>query len=520
MTADNSVKSNNLIPRLPSPAGSATGGQARPPVIAVVGHIDHGKSTLLDYIRKSNVVATEKGGITQHVSAYEVSHPTENGGSRTITFLDTPGHEAFQAMRSRGASISDIAILVVSAEEGVKPQTLEAVKSIKEAQIPFVVAINKIDRPNSNPDRVKQELGEHEVYVESYGGNVPSANISAKTGEGVSDLLDLLLLVADMADLKGELAKPASGLLLESKLDPQVGPVLTVVIKDGSLQKGDFMVVGNELAKIKKIENFLGQDIDKASFSSPVRIFGFSKVPEAGQGFETFNDKKIAETYLEEKSVVVTKDAKCEDETNNLDLLCLPLVIKSDSHGTLEAVLHEIAKIKDDRVRFKIVDTGVGTITDTDLKILIGSKEALVAGFNVKIDRSAQDLAERHNVTIKTFDIIYKLAEWLAEEVVNRRPKLTEEVIVAKIKILKIFSQNKDKQVLGGSVQQGTLKKGALVKIWRREAEIGKGKVVELQAQKVACAEVAEGEQFGAIIESKNSIAEGDKLEAVEFITR
>ncbi len=505
MPAEPTPQSNTLTPR--------------PPVIAVVGHIDHGKSTLLDYIRKSNVVAGEKGGITQHVSAYEVVHPTEKGESRTITFLDTPGHEAFQAMRSRGASISDIAILVVSAEEGVKPQTLEAIKSIKEAGIPFVVAINKIDRPNANPDRVKQELGENEVYLESYGGTVPSANISAKTGEGIDDLLDLLLLVADLGELTGNKNTPATGFVLEAKLDPQVGPVLTAIVKDGTVKKGDIMVVGNMLAKIKKMENFLGQDLPEASFSSPVRILGFSQVPPAGQSFQIFADKKSAEKYLETQIAAPMENVVADKPENIADSLALPLVIKSDSQGTLEAVLHEIAKIKDDRVCFKIVATGVGTITDTDLKILMGSTQALVAGFNVKVDHSAQDLAERHGVTIQTFDIIYKLAEWLTAEVAARRPKLTEEVVAAKIKIIKIFSQTKDKQVLGGSVQQGILKKGAFVKIWRREAEIGKGKVVELQAQKVACTEVREGEQFGAMIESKNAIAEGDKLEAIEYIT-
>ncbi|OHA58546.1 MAG: translation initiation factor IF-2 [Candidatus Vogelbacteria bacterium RIFOXYD1_FULL_44_32] len=507
MTADKTVKSNNLTPR--------------PPVVAVVGHIDHGKSTLLDYIRQSNVVATEKGGITQHVSAYEVVHKSDDGKLRAITFLDTPGHEAFQAMRSRGANISDIAILVVSAEEGVKPQTLEALKSIKTAGVPFVVAINKIDRPNANPDRIKQELGENEIYVESYGGTVPSVNISAKTGEGVNDLLDLLLLVADLGELVGDKSAPATGFILESKLDPKVGPILTAIIKDGSLKTGDLMVVDQQLAKIKKMENFLGQNLTEASFSSPVRIFGFSEVPAAGQTFNTFTDKKSAENYLDQvNSNLATENCETDETDIHSEILCLPLVLKSDSHGTLEAVRHEITKIKDERVRFKIINTGVGTITDTDLKILIGSSQPLVAGFNVKIDRSAQDLADRHGVIIKTFDIIYKLAEWLTEEVANRRPKLTEEVVTAKIKILKIFNQVKDKQVLGGLVQQGVLKKGAQVKIWRREAEIGKGKVVELQAQKVACTEVLEGEQFGAMIESKNTIAEGDKLEAIEYVTK
>ncbi len=508
MSADQTVQSNTLVPR--------------PPVVAVVGHIDHGKSTLLDYIRKSNVVAGEAGGITQHVSAYEISHTPEDGQVRNITFIDTPGHEAFQAMRSRGANISDVAILVVSAEEGVKPQTIEAIKSIKDAKVPFVVAINKIDRPNANPEKVKKELSEQEIYVESYGGNIPSANISAKTGEGISELLDLVLLVTDLESLTANPQTLAAGFILESKLDPKVGAMVTLIIKDGTLHRGDYIGSAGQISKIKKMEDFLGRDIAEASVSSPVRIYGFSQVPEAGRPFIAFADKKEADKYSEEFLANTIKKPALDvsPSLSSADYLELPLVVKSDSHGTLEAVLHEIEKIKDDRVRFKIISTGVGTVTDTDLKILIGSEQPLVVAFNVKIDKSAQDLAERHGVAMQVFNIIYKLTEWLQEEIKNRRPKITEEVVVAKIKILKIFSQVKDKQVLGGSVQQGTLKKGAVIKIWRREAEIGKGKVVDLQSQKVAKTEVQEGEQFGAMIESKNTIAEGDKLEAVEYITR
>ena len=501
--ADKTAQSNNIV--------------SRPPVVAVVGHIDHGKSTLLDYIRKTNVVATEAGGITQHMSAYEVEHQTADGDKRRITFLDTPGHEAFQAMRNRGANISDIAILVVSAEEGVKPQTLEAIKSIKEAGVPFVVAINKIDRSNANPDRVKQELGEHEVFLESYGGTVPSVNVSAKTGEGVNDLLDLILLVADVENLTGDAGGPASGFALESRLDPQAGAKVTLVIKNGTLQRGDFIGTGGLAAKIKKMEDFLGHELAQASFSSPVRIFGFSAVPPVGQKFEILPNKRAAEQYTATFQTVAVP-APARDEPEAGEIVDLPLVVKSASHGTLEAVLNEIQKITDERVRFKIVGNGVGTVTDTDLKMLIGSTHPLVAAFNVKIDKSAQDLADRHGVSAQSFDIIYKLTAWLTAELLARRPRLTEEIITGKAKILKIFSQDKNKQVLGGLVQQGLFKKGGGVKIWRREAELGRGKIIELQAQKISATEVPEGEQFGALIETKIMISEGDKLEAVELL--
>ena len=494
----------------------------RPPVVVVVGHIDHGKSTLLDYIRKSNVVATEAGGITQHTSAYEVIHPTEDGTERKLTFLDTPGHEAFAEMRARGASVSDVAILVVSAEDGVKPQTLEALAAVKAAGIPFVVAINKIDRPNANPDRVKQELGEHEVYVESYGGKVPSVNISAKTGEGISDLLDLILLVADLENLTGIISEPADGYVLESYLDPKVGITITLIIKNGTLLLGDLVVIEDKMAKIKKIENFLGNSIKSASLSAPVKIYGFTDPVEVGQDFKAFGNKKEAEKYVKDHAdkKEVTDAKSPVAATLGSESVELAMVIKSDSHGTLEAVMHEVCKLASDRVRFKIVDTGIGTITDRDLKLLIGSSHPLVAGFNVRADRSASDLAERYNVPLQTFDIIYKLTEWLEEQLKLNRPELTEEVVMGQVKILKVFSQNNTKQVVGGQVQTGRFKKGASVKILRREAEIGRGKVVELQAQKVAVAEVLEGDQFGTMIDAKIQLSAGDVLQAVEMVTQ
>jgi len=493
----------------------------RPPVIAVVGHIDHGKSTLLDYIRKSNIVAGEAGGITQHISAYEVLHQKKDEtGTKKITFLDTPGHEAFSEMRRRGASIADIAILIVSAEDGVKPQTIESIEAIKAGNIPYVVAVTKIDKPNANPDKVRQELAEIGVYVEGYGGSVPIANISAKTGEGIDDLLDLLLLVAELEELKASPKIMASGFVLESKLDPQTGPLITLIIKDGHLNLGDYVGIGGKVAKIKRIENFLGAQEKTVTVSAPIRIFGFPSSAEAGSAFMSFDNKKDADNYLKN----FTKGEKSsnlkfnpEDSKDKVDV---PLVVKSDSEGTLEAVIYEIKKITDDRVNFKIVSSGIGAISDNDLKLVAGSTDMpLVVGFHVKEDRGVKDLAERHNITVATFDIIYKLTDWLKEKIASRRPLVSEEQIIGTIKVLKCFSQNKDKQVLGGRVDSGVIKKGSLVKIFRRDIEIGRGKVAELQEQKIATTEVAEGQQFGTMIESKITIAPGDKLETIEMIT-
>lgn len=486
----------------------------RAPVVAVMGHIDHGKSTLLDYIRKSNVVAGEAGGITQHISAYEVIHERE-GKPKKITFLDTPGHEAFATMRERGSLISDIAILVVSAEEGVKAQTLEALGSIKQAGIPFIVAINKIDRPNANPERTKQSLAENEILVESYGGNIPSVNISAVTGEGIPDLLDMLLLVAELEELKGNPEASASGYVLETGRDPKIGTTVTLVIKDGTLNQGDFVIVGSNLAKIKRIEDFRGQTKRSASLSEPVRAFGFIEAPDGGGAFITFHNKKEAEKYQKDKLAKIETKLNTENKSADKDQMIIPLVLKSDTVGTLEAVQREVAKLDGEKVRLKTVQSGIGAINENDIRILTGSEQAIALGFNVSVDATAKDVAERFAITIETFNIIYKLGEWLAEEIEKRRPRIKTEKTVGRAKILKLFSENKNKYVIGGRVTEGKINKSSTIKIWRRESVIGNGKVTNLQQNKAETSEVDEGNEFGMLIETKIPVAPGDILEAV-----
>lgn len=483
----------------------------RPPIIAVMGHIDHGKSALLDFIRKSNIVAGEAGGITQHISAYEVEH---NG--KKITFLDTPGHEAFTAMRARGASIADIAILIVSAEEGPKPQTVEAYKSIKEAGIPFVVAINKIDRPEANVEKVKQQLMESEIYVEGYGGNIPWAPISAKTGQGVSELLDTLLLVAEMEELKGDPTKNAEGFVLETNMDAKKGICVTLIITDGKLDTKSFIVSENKIASIRTIENFLGQNIKEATFSSPIEVVGFKEIPTVGSIFTTYTSKKEAEEVAVKFNPenLRTKMMRVSNEDIESGKVIIPLVIKVDVLGTAEAIQHEIAKIENDRIVLKIINIGVGNITENDVKIVGGDTNSIITGFNVKTERGAKDLAEKNKISIGVFNIIYKLTEWLEEEIKKRTPKIKVEKTIGKIKIIRKFSQTKDKQVLGGQVLEGGLKVGAQVKVLRRDFEIAKGNVLGLQSQKIEVKEVKEGEQFGSVIECRKEIAPGDVLEA------
>lgn len=500
----------------------------RPPIITIMGHIDHGKSTLLDYIRKSNIVAGESGGITQHLSAYEVIHPAKEGGTKTITFLDTPGHQAFSNMRSRGANIADIAVLVVSAEDGVKQQTIEAWKSIKDAGITYIVAITKIDKPNANVERVKQDLAEHEIYIEGYGGDVPCIPISAKSGAGVPELLDMMLLVAELAELKGDKTKPGEGVVIESSLNPKRGISATLIIEDGTLKKGSFVVAEDSIAPVRMMENFLGKTIDEASFSSPIRITGWQKIPTIGAPFKTYPSKKEAEaaveSYLSTARVKIkapqTQVPKGEEGEEEIRIVTIPLIIKTDVVGTLEAIEKEIGTLDTEKVKIKLVQKGVGTISENDVKTVAGSQEPIIIGFHVSVDGNVPPLAERYGAIIKTFDIIYKITEWLQEEIARRTPKIETEEMTGQAEILKVFSKNKNKQVVGGRVSKGVLKIKSIVKIIRREHEIGRGKILELQRQKLAADEVIEGNEFGTMIDSKIEIARGDVIESFVLVTK
>jgi len=482
----------------------------RPPIIVVMGHIDHGKSKLLDYIRSTNIVDTETGGITQHMSAYEVIHKDDKDGDRKMTFLDTPGHEAFSAMRAHGAKVADIAVLVVSAEDGVKAQTLEALKSIKESKIPFVVAINKIDKPTANVEKTKQNLLENEIYLEGYGGEIPYMEISAKQGTNISDLLDIILLVADMEELKADKTGPTEGVVIESHVNPKKGISATLIITNGTLKKGCFISSGSACAPVRNIENFLGKQIDEASFSSPVRVTGFDMLPRVGNTFIACDNKKSAEkcssqfqTKTKSQGIIGNKDAE----------VIIPLVIKTDVSGTIDAVLKEIEKIVHDKVSLKVIHKGVGDITENDVKVATGSSDAIIVGFRVNSDTEAQSTAEKFGIPIKTFGIIYNITDYIEEEVKKRIPKEEVAEKTGSAKILKAFSRMRDKQVVGGKVLNGVVSSGAQVKIVRRETEIGEGKIIELQEQKIKTSEVTEGSQFGVTIDSKIEIAEGDVIE-------
>ncbi len=483
----------------------------RPPVVTIMGHIDHGKSTLLDSIRKSNVVDGEAGGITQHLSAYEVVHEGKDGREHKITFLDTPGHEAFGAIRIRGAKVADIGVLVVSAEDGVKPQTLEALKVLRKDKVPFVIAINKIDRPEANVERTKQNLAENDMYVEGFGGDIPWAAISAKTGEGVSELLDLIILSAEMLELTGNTALPAEGIIIESNMDARKGITATAIIKDGTLRRGEFAVCGKSISPLRIVEDFQGKPIENAVFSSPVRIIGWDTPPSVGERFVCVKNKKEALAIVAKfKDTPSLQTPKTESEGEKHTV---PIILKTDTSGSLDALVYEIEKLENERIIPKIVLSGLGPISENDIRTSQTSGNALVIGFHVQSDPKAESLALRSGITVHTFDIIYKLTEWLEETLKEQTPRVESEETKGTAKILKFFSKNKDKQVIGGRVESGEIVSGEQIKIMRRDSEIGRGRIRELQMQKNKIGRVEEGKEFGAMIESKMEIAPGDKIE-------
>ena len=492
----------------------------RPPIVAIVGHIDHGKSTLLDYVRKTSVVEGEAGGITQHLSAYEATHKNAMGTHR-ITFLDTPGHEAFSGMRARGLEAADVAILVVSSEDGAKPQTVEALKLITAADIPYIVALTKIDKPGSNIEKAKMSLLEHQIFLEGLGGEVPWVGISSKTGEGVPELLDLILLQAEIKGLSSNPAAAGTGLVIEAHVDPKRGATATLIVRDGHIASGEFVVAGAAFAPVRIMENFVGKPIKEALPGSPVRIVGFSTLPAIGAHFTTVDSKKEAESNASQQGSAKTvtsgvHPAAAPEADEEVIKLVLPLVIKTDVAGVGEAVVHELNKIPSDgRLEVRVILRGVGNITENDIKLVGGGKTpGIVLGFNVKVEREARALAERQGVQIATFDIIYKLAEFLAEELEKRRPLVESEVVAGAAKVLKFFSGQKGRVVLGGRVEEGALKLHQEVKIIRRDVEIGRGTISSLQANKKDVKEVEAGNEFGAMLKTQALPAAGDRLES------
>ncbi|KKR29887.1 MAG: translation initiation factor IF-2 [Candidatus Zambryskibacteria bacterium RIFCSPLOWO2_01_FULL_39_39] len=486
---------------------------SRSPIVVVMGHIDHGKSTLLDYIRKTNTTKKEAGGITQHVSAYE-AEVTVSGEERKMTFLDTPGHEAFCSVRERSAQVADIAVLIVSAEDGVKPQTIEALNCITKGSMPFIVALNKIDRTGVNLDKVKQDLAENGILVEGWGGTVPIVAISGKTGEGVPELLEMIALQSDIEELKGDPSALAEGFVIESDLNPKQGISATLLIKNGTLKTGMFVATHGAYAPIRAIENYKGENLQEASFSSPVKIVGWSAGPSVGSQFKTLLKKEDA---LEFAAKNIDLEIKEYQENIPSDSAFLEVVVKADTFGSLNAIEHELLKLRNPKIAVKIISKGVGNITEKDLKVA-NIKNSLVLGFNIEADKSAQALAMRDNTEIKTYKIIYELIDYVKEKIKENTPVETVKTVTGIVKIIRIFSKNKDKQVLGGRIEEGEIKLGGVVEILRRDSIIGTGKIKELQTQKIKTNIVKEGQEFGMMLESKIELVAGDILKATSLI--
>ncbi len=473
----------------------------RPPIVVVMGHIDHGKTKLLDFIRKTKIAEKEAGGITQSIGAYEIIH-----SEKKITFIDTPGHEAFSKMRGRGARVADLAILVVAADEGVKAQTLEALEHIKSAGIPFVVAINKIDKPEADVTRVKNELSQNGIYLEGMGGNISYQEISAKTGQGVKELLDLILLAADLEELKADPNALCQGVIIESKIDPRRGISAVLIIENGTLRIGDEIATSSARGKVKMMEDFLGQPVKQISFSSPVLVVGFENLPQIGEQFSA--GKMISVSQSEN---ILSPNKVGPTEALSLKKTIIKLILKADVSGSLEALIEIVKSLENEDIGIEIILAEVGDILENDVKLALSSS-ALILGFKVKIRKGAESLVRIHEIKIINSEIIYELFQNL-KQIIKEIPK--EGEVKGILEILAIFGKKNSKQIVGGKMLEGKFNKGAKLEIWRQSLKIGEGKIINLQVKKLDAIEVQAGEECGILLDPDVTIKVGDQLKAV-----
>jgi translation initiation factor IF-2 len=480
----------------------------RPPIITVLGHVDHGKTTLLDTLKKTKLAEKEAGGITQHISSYQVKEK-----DRLITFIDTPGHEAFQAMRERGASVADIAVLVVAADDGVKPQTEEVIKFLLEKKIPTVVAINKIDKPDANVNRVKQELAEHGFLLEGFGGDIPVNEISAKNNIGLDKLLETILLLADVNELTADYDREALGVVLEAKKDPQKGALANIIIKTGTLRVGQDILIGNISGRVRKIEDYAGNPIPKAPPSMPITIYGLPEVPKSNEILQVLDGKQKKRIKLTSAEMAVKNlDSTTIISDINASLINkYPIILKADTQGSLEAIEQVLQTIKSDEIVLKIIKKGIGPITEKDIQTA-QSGGAVLYGFNIFPTQSAIQLAEKVNASIKTFSIIYELIEDVKAEMSNRLEPEIKRTDLGRLKVLAIFKNMKRSMIVGGKVMNGKIIKGEFMEVLREKQPIGDGKLVQLQHNKEDVAEVKENFECGLTFEGSTKIEVGDVL--------
>ena len=488
--------------------------KTRPPVVTIMGHVDHGKTKLLDAVRNTDVVATESGGITQHIGAYQVTIRPKEGVERVLTFLDTPGHEAFSAMRAHGANITDIVVLVVAANDGVKPQTVEAYSHAKEAKVPIVVAINKVDLPDADIERTKRQLADIGLLSEEWGGDTPMVEVSAKQQQNIEGLLEVILLLADLADLKADPTMSAAGVVIESHMQAGQGPIATVLVQEGTLHLSDPIVIGQTYGKVRIMENYLGKRVKEATPSTPVRISGLQDLPGFGDRFLAVDDEKTAKELVKTKTInrkvlsigEISKDIK-EGKVKELKI-----VLKADVAGSLEALKDSLKNISTKEVKINVIHEGVGDINESDINMAVASS-AIVIGFRVKSPSEVTNLANREKVKISIYEIIYQLLDDLTAALSGLLEPEIVEVELGRLEILAVFRITKNVKIVGGRVTSGKIENSAQIRIVREKETIGEGKIVSLQHNKKDVAEVAENFECGLEVETQIKIAVGDVLE-------
>ena len=491
----------------------------RPPIVTVMGHVDHGKTSLLDKIRKTDVVSGEAGGITQAIGAYQVSY-----NDKKITFIDTPGHEAFTEMRARGASVTDIVIIIVAADDGVKPQTKEAIDHAKAAKVPIIVAINKIDKPEANIERVMTELSEYGLTPESWGGDTIFNNISCKTGEGIDKLLENIILVSEMEDYEANPSRYAVGTVIESKLDKKIGVVATVLVQNGTLRLGDPVVVGTSCGKVRSLKDDKGKELTEASPSMPVEITGLSEVPSAGDRFMAFETEKQAKKVAEKRKIRARQKDTNRSGMSLDDLFGaikagakeISVVLKTDVNGSLEAIKQSLAKIDIDGVKVDVIRGGVGAITESDV-VLAHASNAIIIGFNVRPSSSVIDSAKEYSVDIKVYDVIYKMIEDIENAMKGLLDPVYEEVVIGEVEVRQLFRFSKIGIIAGSYVKTGIVKNGANVRVIRDGIVVATTKIKSLQREKDQVKEVAKGMECGITLENFQDIKENDIIEIYEL---
>ncbi|HSX14449.1 MAG TPA: translation initiation factor IF-2 [Candidatus Saccharimonadales bacterium] len=505
---------NVALPQSDLPKGE---GAPRPPVVAVMGHVDHGKTSLLDAIRSADVASAEAGGITQHIGAYQVKR-----NDRLITFLDTPGHEAFSAIRAHGARITDVAIIVVAADDGVKPQTKEAIRFAKEAGVQIVVAINKIDKPGADVNRVKQELSELELVPEDWGGQTVTVEVSAKSGTNIDKLLDMVLLVVDLEDLRARITGLSDGVVVESHLESGRGPVATLLVSNGQLDIGDVIVSGATYGKIRSLQDYLGHRIKHATPGTPAVVTGLKAVPAFGDPFREVEDERQAKVdtvnvarQSQVKSLMGVKKIGFEEIKSAITagkVKELNIVIKADVQGSLEALLENLGSLRNEEVGVKVVQSGLGDIAESDVTSA-KTASALLIGFNVGISSPVRQLAIRENVKIQQYKVIYELLDDIRNVLSSMLSPEVIETTAAKLEILGVFKTTKTQVVCGGRVTSGKVEPNLEIKIFRAGQEVGRAKLASLQKNKQAAKEVLEGEECGLSLNTTTNIELGDELE-------